>query len=76
MYLKQNIKKYLPIIGGTTTDSRSSSGRCAFKFYWEANESVLQQTNKTRKIRMQRKQCCGSLTFWGGSGSGSTDPCL
>ncbi len=22
------------------------------------------------------KQCCGSMTFWGGSGSGSSDPCL
>ncbi len=22
------------------------------------------------------KQCCGSMTFWGGSGSGSADPCL
>jgi hypothetical protein len=21
-------------------------------------------------------QCCGSMTFWGGSGSGSADPCL
>ncbi len=21
-------------------------------------------------------QCCGSMTFWGGSGSGSSDPCL
>jgi hypothetical protein len=21
-------------------------------------------------------QCCGSMTFWCGSGSGSTDPCL
>ena len=21
-------------------------------------------------------QCCGSMTFWGGSGSGSTDPCF
>jgi hypothetical protein len=21
-------------------------------------------------------QCCGSITFWGGSGSGSADPCL
>ncbi len=21
-------------------------------------------------------QCCGSVTFWGGSGSGSADPCL
>ncbi len=55
MYLKQ--KHYLPIIGGTITDSRSSGGRCAFKLYWEANKSVLQHTNKTRKIRMQR-------TYW------------
>ncbi len=23
-----------------------------------------------------RGQCCGSMTFWGGSGSGSADPCL
>ncbi len=22
------------------------------------------------------RQCCGSMTFWGGSGSGSADPCL
>ncbi len=22
------------------------------------------------------KQCCGSMTFWGGSGSGSAEPCL
>jgi hypothetical protein len=22
------------------------------------------------------QQCCGSMTFWGGSGSGSADPCL
>jgi hypothetical protein len=22
------------------------------------------------------KQCCGSMTFWCGSGSGSADPCL
>jgi hypothetical protein len=22
------------------------------------------------------KQCCGSMPFWGGSGSGSADPCL
>jgi hypothetical protein len=21
-------------------------------------------------------RCCGSMTFWGGSGSGSADPCL
>jgi hypothetical protein len=21
-------------------------------------------------------QCCGSMTFWGGSGSGFADPCL
>ncbi len=21
-------------------------------------------------------QCCGSMTFWSGSGSGSADPCL
>jgi hypothetical protein len=54
MYLKH--KHYLPIIRRTTIDSRSSGGRCAFKLYWEANESVLQQTNKTRKIRMHRKQ--------------------
>jgi hypothetical protein len=24
----------------------------------------------------QNDQCCGSMTFWGGSGSGSADPCL
>jgi hypothetical protein len=23
-----------------------------------------------------QNQCCGSMTFWGGSGSGSADPCL
>jgi secreted trypsin-like serine protease len=23
-----------------------------------------------------RKRCCGSITFWRGSGSGSADPCL
>ncbi len=23
-----------------------------------------------------RQQCCGSMTFWGGSGFGSSDPCL
>jgi hypothetical protein len=22
------------------------------------------------------RQCCGSMTFWGGSGSGSADPCI
>ena len=25
---------------------------------------------------MSKNQCCGSMTFWGGSGSGSADPCL
>jgi hypothetical protein len=24
----------------------------------------------------QKNQCCGSMTFWGGSGSGSAYPCL
>ncbi len=24
----------------------------------------------------QQQQCCGSMTFWCGSGSGSADPCL
>ncbi len=23
-----------------------------------------------------KNHCCGSMTFWGGSGSGSADPCL
>ena len=27
-------------------------------------------------ITLWRYQCCGSMTFWGGSGSGSSDPCL
>ncbi len=33
----------------------------------------------TRDLTLWRhynKQCCGSMTFWGGSGSGSADPCL
>ncbi len=27
-------------------------------------------------IYVSWNQCCGSMTFWGGSGSGSADPCL
>jgi hypothetical protein len=27
-------------------------------------------------VRCCVDQCCGSTTFWGGSGSGSADPCL
>ncbi len=27
-------------------------------------------------LNLWKKQCCGSMTFWGGSGSGSADPCL
>jgi hypothetical protein len=27
-------------------------------------------------LRLFRLQCSGSMTFWGGSGSGSSDPCL
>ncbi len=26
--------------------------------------------------QMGSSQCCGSMTFWGGSGFGSADPCL
>jgi hypothetical protein len=29
-----------------------------------------------RPQRLGRHQCCGSMTFWCGSGSGSADPCL
>jgi hypothetical protein len=27
-------------------------------------------------LTVRLHQCCGSMTFWGGSGSGSADPCL
>ncbi len=33
--------------------------------------SNTSKTNKDREL-----QFCGSMTFWGGSGSGSADPCL
>jgi hypothetical protein len=28
------------------------------------------------KFQIRKNQCCGSMTFWCGSGSGSADPCI
>jgi hypothetical protein len=50
------------------------------------HQSVVQPGGRARHTHVQERsakatkshaqQCCGSMTFWGGSGSGSADPCL
>ncbi len=40
------------------------------KFYWEKKIMIAQE------VFENCYQCCGSMPFWGGSGSGSSDPCL
>ncbi len=37
--------------------------------YIKARRKMVKQQN-------DQQQCCGSMTFWDGSGSGSADPCL
>jgi hypothetical protein len=35
---------------------------------------LLEQPPEINSIKYQ--QCCGSMTFWCGSGAGSADPCI
>ncbi len=48
---------------------------------WLSQESLADKINhlhvmKSNNAKTSLKQCCGSMTFWCGSGSGSGDPCL
>ncbi len=36
----------------------------------------LHKKSETTFLLLKIKQCCVSITFWCGSGSGSADPCL
>ncbi len=43
--------------------------------YWYLVQGFVMRA-MYRKFNLSLKQCCGSMTFWCGSGSGSSDPCL
>jgi hypothetical protein len=40
------------------------------------DENENEQKNLLNLCTNFSNQCCGSMTFWGGSGSGTADPCL
>jgi hypothetical protein len=44
--------------------------------YPVASEDGFGGAIESEAIPLSFRQCCGSMTFWGGSGSGSVDPCL
>ncbi len=50
-------------------------------YFWTSMKDFqdIEEASSPLKENIQyrtSKQCCGSMTFWGGSGSGSSDPCL
>jgi hypothetical protein len=53
------------------------SGVSAFGSVTLVSRQPFQSYDNTFLLEKDRYgQCCGSMTFWGGSGSGSPDPCL
>jgi hypothetical protein len=47
------------------------------KAFWEILRTELESDPpQFKQVRSGAGQCCGSMTFWCGSGSGSADPCL
>ncbi len=42
----------------------------------EEPRSVQDRSIRVNRVLHASNQCCGSMTFWCGSGSGSADPCL
>ncbi len=58
--------------------SFESVGILAFCFFIHPNTSLPAPISILCKCYFFTtcSQCCGTMTFWGGSGSGSADPCL
>ncbi len=54
-----------------------TASRNALWTAFRSRSSGMFFTSRSNKEKFKRcLQCCGSMTFWGGSGSGSADPCL
>ncbi len=82
MYLQYKItSNFLPSICSTTDIGRKDKLVYCTEFLRKWNGNIYTNLAEPFAINMHllkhpENQCSGSMTFWGGSGSGSSDPCF